>query len=112
MTLDLTTLNANQQAAVLWDKGPLLVLAGPGSGKTKVLTTRIAKLIADSPEKRFRVLGLTFTTKAADEMKARIDVSISDGRDRVQVGTFHSFAADILRQHGSHVGFRPDFAIL
>jgi DNA helicase-2/ATP-dependent DNA helicase PcrA len=112
MALDLSVLNPNQQAAVLWEKGPLLVLAGPGSGKTKVLTTRIARLIDESPEKRFRVLGLTFTTKAADEMRSRLDTMISDGRDRVQLGTFHSFAADVLRQHGSHVGFRPDFVIL
>lgn len=112
MALDLSGLNANQQAAVCWENGPLLVLAGPGSGKTKVLTTRIARLIADSPEKRFRVLGLTFTTKAADEMRSRIDGMITDGRDRVQLATFHSFAADVLRQHGSHVGFKPDFVIL
>jgi DNA helicase-2/ATP-dependent DNA helicase PcrA len=112
MPLELSALNANQQAAVAWEKGPLLVLAGPGSGKTKVLTTRIARLIDESPEKRFRVLGLTFTTKAADEMRSRIDTMISDGRDRVQLATFHSFAADVVRQHGSHVGFRPDFVIL
>ncbi len=112
MALDLSALNPNQQAAVVWDQGPLLVLAGPGSGKTKVLTTRIARLIAGSPEKRFRVLGLTFTTKAADEMRSRIDSMITDGRDRVQLATFHSFAADVLRQHGSHVGFKPDFVIL
>lgn len=112
MALDLSTLNPNQRTAVLWDEGPLLVLAGPGSGKTKVLTTRIAHLIDQSPDKRFRVLGLTFTTKAADEMRSRIDVMITAGRDRVQLATFHSFAADILRQHGSHVGFRPDFVIL
>lgn len=112
VALDLSALNANQQAAVVWEEGPLLVLAGPGSGKTKVLTTRIARLIAESPDKRFRVLGLTFTTKAADEMRTRIDGMITDGRDRVQLATFHSFAADVLRQHGSHVGFKPDFVIL
>jgi DNA helicase-2/ATP-dependent DNA helicase PcrA len=110
--LDLSALNANQQAAVAWDEGPLLVLAGPGSGKTKVLTTRIVRLVSESPAKRFRILGLTFTTKAADEMRSRIDTMITDGRDRVQLGTFHSFAADVLRQHGSHVGFKPDFVIL
>jgi DNA helicase-2/ATP-dependent DNA helicase PcrA len=58
------------------------------------------------------VLGLTFTTKAADEMKSRLDKMLADDRDRVQLGTFHSFAADILRQHGSHLGFKPDFVIL
>jgi DNA helicase II / ATP-dependent DNA helicase PcrA len=112
MSLDLSTLNLNQQAAVTWEQGPLLVLAGPGSGKTKVLTTRIVRMISDSPEKRFRVLGLTFTTKAADEMRKRIENMLIDGRERLQLATFHSFAADVLRQHGSHVGFRPDFVIL
>ncbi len=112
MALDLTTLNPNQQTAVAWEEGPLLVLAGPGSGKTNVLITRIARLIEESPEKRFRVLGLTFTTKAADEMRTRLDAMITSGRERVQLATFHSFAADVLRQHGSHVGFRPDFVIL
>lgn len=112
MSLDLGGLNKNQQDAVTWEQGPLLVLAGPGSGKTKVLTTRIVRLIVESPSARFRVLGLTFTTKAADEMRARIDASLSEGRDRVQLATFHSFAADVLRQHGSQVGFRPDFVIL
>lgn len=112
MPVDLAKLNPNQQAAVTWNEGPLLVLAGPGSGKTKVLTERIARLIAESPDKRFRVLGLTFTTKAADEMRSRIDAMIVEGRERVQLATFHSFAADVLRQHGSHVGFRPDFVIL
>lgn len=112
MAVDLAPLNANQKTAALWDEGPLLVLAGPGSGKTKVLTTRIARLIDESPEMRFRVLGLTFTTKAADEMRSRIDSMVTFGRERVQLATFHSFAADVLRQHGSHVGFRPDFVIL
>lgn len=90
----------------------MLVLAGPGSGKTKVLTTRIAQIIHDSPGKRFRVLGLTFTTKAADEMRSRMDTMISERGGRVQLATFHSFAADVLRQHGSHVGYKPDFVIL
>lgn len=112
MALDLSSLNPNQQASVTWNGGPLLVLAGPGSGKTRVLTMRIARLIDESPERRFRVLGLTFTTKAADEMRVRIDSMVSTGRDRVQLSTFHSFAADVLRQHGSHVGYKPDFVIL
>ncbi len=73
---------------------------------------RIARLISDDPGKRFRVLGLTFTVKAADEMRQRIDEMITEGRDRVHLSTFHSFAADLMRQHGSHVGFRPDFVIL
>lgn len=112
MTVDLSTLNENQKAAVTWGPGPLLVLAGPGSGKTRVLTLRIARLVEESPKDRFRVLGVTFTNKAAMEMRTRIDQMLGAGRERVLLTTFHSFAAEILRQHGSHAGLRPDFTIL
>jgi DNA helicase-2/ATP-dependent DNA helicase PcrA len=105
-------LNESQRRAVLWETGPVLVLAGPGSGKTRVLTCRIARLVAASPGARFRVLGITFTNKAAGEMRQRIDTLLVAGRDRVTLTTFHSFAAEILRQHGSHSGLRPDFGIL
>lgn len=112
MTIDLSTLNDSQRDAVNWQNGPLLVVAGPGSGKTRVLTYRVARLIEESPDARFRVLGVTFTNKAASEMRKRIDTLLSDGRDRATLTTFHSFAAEILRQHGSHVGLKPDFSIL
>lgn len=112
MTIDLTTLNESQRDAVMWQDGPLLVVAGPGSGKTRVLTYRVARLIEESPDARFRVLGVTFTNKAASEMRKRIDTLLSEGRDRATLTTFHSFAAEILRQHGSHVGLKPDFGIL
>ncbi len=110
--LDEIQLNKNQRRAVNWNKGPLLVLAGPGSGKTLVLTLRIAKLIKDSPDKRFNVLGLTFTTKAADEMRGRVDYLLGPDARRVHLSTFHSFCAEVLRQHGSHLGLKPDFEIL
>jgi len=112
MTIDLSTLNESQLEAVNWQEGPLLVLAGPGSGKTRVLTYRVARLIEESPKARFRVLGVTFTNKAASEMRNRIDMLLSEGRDRATLTTVHSFAAEILRQHGSHMGLRPDFGIL
>lgn len=112
MTIDLSTLNESQGDAVKWQDGPLLVVAGPGSGKTRVLTYRVARLIEESPDARFRVLGVTFTNKAASEMRKRIDTLLSEGRDRATLTTFHSFAAEILRQHGSHVGLKPDFGIL
>ncbi len=112
MTVDLATLNASQRDAAAWQNGPLLVLAGPGSGKTRVLTYRIARLIEQAADARFRVLGVTFTNKAASEMRSRIDHLLTDGRERAHLTTFHSFAAEILRQHGAHVGLRPDFGII
>ena len=103
-------LNGNQQYAVEWDEGPLLVLAGPGSGKTLVLTLRAARILKKDPDAS--VLALTFTTKAADEMRERLDKLLGERVDRAHLCTFHSFAADILRQHGSHVGIEPDFSLL
>lgn len=100
-----------QLKAVLWDEGPLLVLAGPGSGKTRVLTCRIARLLRVTEEKKFRVLGLTFTNKAADEMRDRVIGMVPNLGDRLFLGTFHSFCADILRQHGVHLSIKPDFRI-
>jgi DNA helicase-2/ATP-dependent DNA helicase PcrA len=112
MILDFSSLNENQRLAVEWNEGPLLVLAGPGSGKTRVLTMRVAKLLLDSPQKKFRVLGLTFTNKAAAEMRTRVEQMVPECRERTLLTTFHSFCADILRQHGNHIGLKPDFVIL
>lgn len=108
----LEKLNTNQLAAAQWDDGPLLVLAGPGSGKTATLTARTARLVEQSREESFRILCLTFTRKAAAEMRERLLKLVPSARDRVLLTTFHSFATDILRQHGSHFGLSPDFEIL
>src|SRR6266436_1056608 len=89
-----------QRDAVTWDHGPLLVLAGPGSGKTQVLTCRIAHLLDSTREKKFRVLALTFTNKAADEMKERVAAFVPGLEDRARIRTFHSFCANVLQQHG------------
>ena len=110
--IDFSTLNENQLEAVQWDDGPLLVLAGPGSGKTRVLTYRIARLIEATPDKYFRILGLTFTNAAAAEMRKRIAELVPSAGERTHLTTFHSFAADLLRQHGHHIGLMPDFTIL
>ncbi len=110
--VDLSTLNANQQKAVKWNEGPLLVLAGPGSGKTRVLVYRIARLIGESKDKHFKILALTFTNRAAVEMRSRIDTLVPQARERAVLRTFHSFSVQLLRQHGHHVGLRPDFTIL
>ena len=112
MTQPEIQLNANQREAVEWGEGPLLVLAGPGSGKTLVLTRRIARLIQESPQRRFGVLGLTFTTQAADEMRVRVAQLLGRENRRTRLTTFHSFAARVLRQHGSHLGLRPSFQLL
>lgn len=107
----ISSLTPSQLEAVNWGDGPLLVLAGPGSGKTRVLTTRIGKLLTDSPQKSFRVMALTFTVKAADEMKERVLQLVPSMERRLFIGTFHGFCMQLLQQHGSHIGLRPDFTI-
>lgn len=108
----LKKLNTSQLTAALWDAGPLLVLAGPGSGKTATLTSRVARLVEQSSDESFRILCLTFTRKAAAEMRERLLKLVPYAKDRVLLTTFHSFATDILRQHGSHFGLTPEFEIL
>ncbi len=112
MMIDLSTLNERQLEAAQWQNGPLLVLAGPGSGKTTVLTTRIARILEETKSEHFRILGLTFTNKAAAEMRKRIETLVPGSGARVLLTTFHSFAGDLLRQHGHLIGLRPDFTIL
>ncbi len=112
MTITIAMLNANQRQAVEWGEGPLLVLAGPGSGKTVVLTLRIANLIMNSPDESFRILGLTFTVRAATEMQNRIRELIGEDTRRIKLCTFHSFCTDLLRQHGSQLGLKPDFSVI
>ena len=105
-------LSEAQRGAVEWSGGPLLVLAGPGAGKTEVLAARAARIIRNTPKRRFRVVGLTFTNLAAGEMKERVGLRLRGDSDRARIGTFHSLCAAVLRQHGSHLGLRPDFRIL
>ena len=100
-----------QRRAVKWDDGPLLVLAGPGSGKTRVLTCRVARLLDASREQRFRILALTFTNKAAHEIASRVTTLAPGLEGRATIDTFHGFCAQVLRQHGVHLGIKPDFAI-
>ena len=100
-----------QRKAVDWEDGPLLVLAGPGSGKTEVLTCRIARLLDESRDQHFRILALTFTNKAANEMVKRVADFVPGLEGRTQIGTFHGFCAQVLRQHGVHLGIEPDFTI-
>lgn len=104
------TPNANQRRAILWNDGPMLVLAGPGSGKTRVLTMRVVRLLQKDPDAS--VLALTFTNKAATEMRERVVERLGKHSNQAQLCTFHAYATEILRQHGSHLGLRPDFTIL
>ena len=107
----LESLNDVQGQAADHNNGALLVLAGPGSGKTRVLTTRIARLLYEAPNEPFRVLALTFTNRAADEMRERIERMAPEAEHRLFIGTFHAFCADVLRQHGQHLGIMTDFRI-
>ena len=108
--INFESLNENQRKAVGWRDGPLLVLAGPGSGKTAVLALRVARLIEEN--EHASVLALTFTNLAAAAMRERVDLLLGRSGDRAHLCTFHSFAAEVLRQHGSHLGLQPDFSLL
>lgn len=105
-------LNESQRQAVEWGDKSLLVLAGPGAGKTAVLTMRIENIIKNSPNENFRILGLTFTVKAAKEMKERITKLLGNTDNRIQLRTFHAFCTELLRQHGSHLNLKPDFSVI
>ena len=101
----------SQKRAIQWNDGRVVVLAGPGSGKTAVLTDRIRRILNESKEESFRILALTFTNKAAQEMSERILDDVDDVEYRLYVGTFHSFCLEVLRNHGSYVGVKSDFDI-
>lgn len=92
-------------------EGAYLVLAGPGTGKTTLLAERASQIISGSAARKVKLLGLTFTNKAAGEMKARLGSRITNLEDRTFIGTFHSFANHVLRAHGSTIGIPADFAI-
>ncbi|MBQ9065007.1 MAG: DNA helicase PcrA [Blautia sp.] len=104
------TLNTPQQEAVLHTEGPLLILAGAGSGKTRVLTHRIAWMI-ESGINPYNILAITFTNKAADEMRQRVDRIVGMGSEAVWVSTFHSACVRILRRHIDYIGYDNHFAI-
>ena len=103
-------LNNRQKEAVLATEGPCLVIAGAGSGKTKVLTHKIAYEIANGV-KPWKILAITFTNKAASEMKDRIEKLIGDAAKDLWMGTFHSICVRILRKYIDRIGFQTDFVI-
>ena len=107
----LARLNPPQQEAVTHGEGPLLIFAGAGSGKTRVLTARIAYLIATRRVWPDRLLAVTFTNKAAREMRSRVGALVGEGADKMWVGTFHSTAVKVLRREAARIGIVPSFVI-
>jgi DNA helicase II / ATP-dependent DNA helicase PcrA len=104
-------LNPVQREAVVHPGGPILVVAGAGSGKTRVLTHRVAHLIKDLKVSPFAILAITFTNKAADEMKERVGQLVGPVAQKMWVSTFHSACARILRREAAHLGLRSSFSI-
>ena len=105
------SLNPMQKEAVLHTEGPLLILAGAGSGKTRVLTHRIAYLIEEKEVNPWNILAITFTNKAAGEMRERVDSLVGFGAESIWVSTFHSTCVRILRRYIEHLGYTTSFSI-
>ena len=108
----LKKLNKEQRAAALHDEGSMLIVAGAGTGKTRVITSRILKLIADGKATSDEILALTFTEKAAEEMTERVDVAMPLGYEEVWIKTFHGFCEKVLRESGHEIGLSRDYRVL
>src|SRR5437762_11601546 len=107
----LAGLNPVQREAVTHGDGPLLIVAGAGSGKTRVLTHRIAWLIQHQRVSPFEILAITFTNKAADEMKSRVAALVGPVAEKMWVSTFHSACVRMLRRDAERLGYRSSFTI-
>lgn len=111
VSINLSTLNPQQREAVTCTKGPLLVLAGAGSGKTRVLTHRIAYIIQHEQVQPWRILAITFTNKAAKEMRERLEMLLSETMRGMWVCTFHAMCSRILREHADVLGYTSNFVV-
>ncbi len=110
--MDLSALNDKQREAVEWPDGPLLVLAGAGSGKTRVLTTKLAYLVNEKEVNPYNILAITFTNKAAKEMKERAFKMLGNDAYKMQISTFHSLGLFLIRENYDKLGFEKNFTIL
>ena len=110
--MNIDSLNDRQKEAVLYNDGPLLIIAGAGAGKTKTLTTKIAYLIEEDLARPYNILAITFTNKAAKEMKDRLYLLIGDIAKHIQVSTFHSFGLKLLRENFTTLGYEANFVIM
>ncbi|MDK6421054.1 UvrD-helicase domain-containing protein, partial [Aerococcus urinae] len=104
-------LNPQQKAAVQYTEGPLLIMAGAGSGKTRVLTHRMAYLLEEKSVRPWNILAITFTNKAANEMKERVKNLVGEAADTMWVSTFHSMCVRILRREAEAIGLSRSFTI-
>ena len=107
----LSASNPEQQDAVLQTEGPLLILAGAGSGKTRVIAHRIAYLVSEGLAEPDRLLAVTFTNKAAEEMRTRVETLLGVDCRRMWISTFHALCARLLRREAPHIGLSRDFVI-
>ena len=108
----LKDLNEEQREAVTTTKGPLLIIAGAGTGKTAVIARRIAYIIEKKLAKPSEILALTFTDKAAGEMEERVDILVPYGFIDTWISTFHAFGDRVLRENALEIGLSPDFKVL
>ncbi len=107
----LQTLNPEQREAVLHIDGPLLILAGAGSGKTRVIAQRIAYLLSEGYAQHYEILAVTFTNKAAEEMRTRVETLLGASLVGSWISTFHALCARLLRREATAIGLPRDFVI-